>query len=393
MIEIPGYTIGDKIGEGGFAKVYLAEQVSLQRDVALKVVDPELVKDQQFCDRFIKEGRIIAKLSEHPNIITIHDIGNHQDCYYMSMEFVGGGTLRDKIRGEKPFSSVDIIRDIAGALSEAHAAGFIHRDIKPANILFKNDGTPVLTDFGIAKSVSGATQLTQAGFAVGTPDYMSPEQAMSKDVDGRADLYSLGVMFYELLVGEKPFTAEDAFSIAVKHINEPPPPLPQEHAAFQPLLDKLLAKSPDERFASAEEFIEALDEFSPSNGGGAATVVRPAVEVDAKGTKSWLPAALGVGGALVAAGVAFFVMQPGGQPESEVTEPEAAAEVAPTPPLDMASYSPKVQRLLNVGMLHEEFGRIASPPGSNACEAYELVLENDPGNRYATDARKRIGCE
>ena len=396
--SIPGYEIGEMIGEGGFAKVFLAEQVSLARDVALKVVAPELASDEEFCQRFLKEGRIIAQLSEHPNIITIHDIGCHQDCYYMSMEFVGGGTLSEKIRAGEVKTPAAYIREIAKALAAAHRQGFVHRDIKPANILFKLDGTPVLTDFGIAKSLSGATQLTQAGFAVGTPDYMSPEQAMSKTLDGRSDLYSLGVVFYEALTGKKPFVAEDAFSVAVKHINEPPPPLPPEHARFQPLLDRLLAKNPDDRYASAEEFLTELDRISPPGSEMEETSASTAQRSPTR--KKPLLLAGGAVAAVLLSVSAVIALVPGRQEQDErpLAEPgQQAVETglgdaggAAASPFD--AFPPKVRRLLEVASLHEEFGRITDPPGSNACEAYRLVLDTDPDNSIAKKAVQRIGC-
>ncbi len=389
--SIPGYEIGEKIGEGGFAKVFLAEQLSLQRDVALKIVSPELASDKEFCERFIKEGRIIAKLSEHPNIITIHDIGCHQDCYYMSMEFVGGGTLSDKIRKGEVETPAEYIREIAKALAEAHRHGFVHRDIKPANILFKSDGTPVLTDFGIAKSLSGATQLTQAGFAVGTPDYMSPEQAMSKILDGRSDLYSLGVVFYEALTGKKPFEGEDAFSVVVKHINEAPPPLPPEHARFQPLIDRLLAKNPDDRYENAEAFLADLDRVAPP---GSEKEGERAILADKPKAKK-RPLIIGIGAAVtilasVSAVIAFVPGQSRTDRAETMTPPSEEASLPAADPF--AGYPDKVRRLLEIASLHEEFGRVTDPPGSNACEAYRTVLEMDPGNTLAEKALARIAC-
>ena len=384
--SIPGYEIGKKIGEGGFAKVYLAEQISLQRNVALKVVAPELVSDKEFCERFIKEGRIVARISEHPNIITIHDIGCYEGSYYMSMEYVAGGTLSEKIRAGDTELATSYIRDIARALDVAHQAGFVHRDIKPANILFKLDGTPVLTDFGIAKSLSGATQLTQAGFAVGTPDYMSPEQAMSKTLDGRSDLYSLGVVFYELLVGSKPFAADDAFSLAVKHINEAPPPLPADQRHFQPILDRLLAKSPDDRFASAAELVSALDQTIPDE----PSMAGAKSGKNKSGGRVWT-IGLGVAAAVVMSAAAVVAFVPDDKAPDIATEASTALPVKAVP--DLANYPPKVQRLLDVALLHEDFGRINEPPGSNACEAYDLVLDSDPDNEYAKSARARLDCK
>jgi len=396
-INIPGYRVRKKIGEGGFAKVYLAEQTSLERDVALKIISSELVSDKQFCDRFIKEGKIIARMSEHPNIITIHDIGCHEGTYYMSMEYVAGGDLSDRMKtGISAPRATEIIRYIALALSEAHKSGFIHRDIKPANVLFKADRTPVLTDFGIAKSLTAATQLTQAGFAVGTPDYMSPEQAMSREVDGRSDLYSLGVMYYELLTGTKPFTADDAFSVAVMHINEPPPPLPKALSCYQPLLDKLMAKEPEQRFADANVLIEALDQLPEAARTTATTANGNSLHTSRRGTSGLKPGlfiSLGLG--ILAAGAviaAVFIMDTSQQESGNIQDIPLTTTTAP-PIEETAKLPPKIQRLLEVAALHEEFGRIREPRGSSACDAYSLILDSDPGNQQALEAHKRLGCE
>ena len=195
-IEIPGYEIISELGQGAMGTVFLALQESLQRKVALKVLHVWLTNDPSFRERFMKEGRIVARL-KHNNIVTVHDISHHEDRYYMDLEYAGGGTLSDRIAqgvGEK--EAIRIIVEIARALSYAHKHDFIHRDIKPENILFRDDGTPLISDFGIAKAMTGNTQLTVAGSAIGTPDYMSPEQAMGGEVSAQSDIYSLGVTFY-----------------------------------------------------------------------------------------------------------------------------------------------------------------------------------------------------
>jgi serine/threonine-protein kinase PpkA len=200
-ITIPGFDIEGEIGEGAMATVYLAVQRSLQRKVALKIMAAGLAADPSFCERFLREGRTLARLS-HPHTVTIHDIGNVDALYYMAMEYLPNGTLKERIAaGLSAELGLVYIRQIASALGYAHAQGLVHRDVKPANILFRANGVAVLSDFGIAKSLDDRTQFTQAGFAVGTPSYMSPEQARGQDIDGRADLYALGVVFYEILVG------------------------------------------------------------------------------------------------------------------------------------------------------------------------------------------------
>ena len=272
-IVIPGYDIEGGIGEGAMASVYLATQRSLERKVALKVMAAALAADPSFCERFLREGKTLARLS-HPHTVTIHDIGNVGELYYMAMEYLPNGTLKERIAaGLTPEQGVTLIRQIASALGYAHAQGLVHRDVKPANILFRADGTAVLSDFGIAKSLDDRTQFTQAGFAVGTPSYMSPEQARGQEIDGRADLYALGVVLYEILVGELPYSGTDALSTALAHLTEPLPELPVHHGRYQGVLRKLLAKDPAERFPDAAALLLALDQLPADSPD--ATLVRP----------------------------------------------------------------------------------------------------------------------
>ncbi|AZF08088.1 serine/threonine-protein kinase [Pseudomonas sp. R5-89-07] len=272
-IVIPGYDIEGEIGEGAMANVYLATQRSLERKVALKVMAAALAADPSFCERFLREGKTLARLS-HPHTVTIHDIGNVGELYYMAMEYLPNGTLKERIAaGLTPEQGVTLIRQIASALGYAHAQGLVHRDVKPANILFRADGTAVLSDFGIAKSLDDRTQFTQAGFAVGTPSYMSPEQARGQEIDGRADLYALGVVLYEILVGKLPYSGTDALSTALAHLTEPLPELPVHHGRYQSVLRKLLAKDPAERYPDAAALLLALDQLPAQS--PEATLVRP----------------------------------------------------------------------------------------------------------------------
>lgn len=276
-MHIPGFDIDSEIGQGAMASVYLATQRSLQRKVALKVMAASLAADPSFCERFLREGRTLARLS-HPHIATIHDIGNVDDVYYMAMEYLPNGTLGERIAaGLSPERGLLYVRQIAQALGYAHAEGLVHRDVKPANILFRADGTAVLSDFGIAKSLDDRTQFTQAGFAVGTPNYMSPEQARGMDIDGRADLYALGVVLYEILVGELPFRGTDALSTALAHLAEPLPELPIEHGRYQAILRRLLAKDPNERFADALALVAALERLAAEEDDS--TVIRPTLAI------------------------------------------------------------------------------------------------------------------
>lgn len=262
MMEIPGYSIIRELGRGGMATVYLAKQERLGRKVALKVMQPLPNTGDDFTARFIKEGRIIAQL-QHPKIVTIYDFDIVDGYHYFSMEHLPNGTLSDAIlKGMSPERAVEITCGIAEALAVAHDHGVIHRDIKPQNVLFRADGTPVLTDFGIARAAgAGAdmTQVTNFGMIIGSPRYMSPEQSQSKPVDARSDLYSLGVAFYEMLTKELPYQANDVVSLAMKHCSAPLPVLDEPLKRYQPILEKLLAKRPEDRFGSAQELISALN--------------------------------------------------------------------------------------------------------------------------------------
>ncbi len=197
-IEIPGYDLDREVGSGGMARVYLGTQTALQRQVALKVLRGSLA-GEEFQTRFLHEGRLLARLN-HPNIVAIHDIGQVGDRSYMAMEYLDGGTLSDKMKeGLSVAKVIRICTQIAHALHLSHSHSIVHRDLKPSNIMFRDDITPVLTDFGIARKTDAENRLTKTGMVVGTPYYMSPEQISGKDIDGRADLYSLGIMLYELL--------------------------------------------------------------------------------------------------------------------------------------------------------------------------------------------------
>ncbi|MDX1605356.1 MAG: protein kinase, partial [Candidatus Competibacterales bacterium] len=259
-IVIPGYRVERVLGAGGMAKVYLATQLSLKRQVALKIIYPNLVSHDSFKARFLKEGATAANLI-HPNIIKVFDSGLHANHYYISMEYLSGGSLKDKIdKGLSIPYALSVMRQITDALRYAHEQGVIHRDIKSLNILLYEDGTPVLTDFGIAKAVSSNTVLTASGVAVGSPHYMSPEQFKGNKVTAQSDIYALGILFYEMLTGELPYAADDHFAVGYKHIYDPIPRLPEHLKNFQPLLDKMMAKEPEDRFADAKALLTELEQ-------------------------------------------------------------------------------------------------------------------------------------
>ena len=275
---IPDHTLVRELGRGGMASVYLAVHDELKRSVAIKVMEVQEGVSHDFVARFVREGQTVANL-RHPRIVTIYHSNYKCAKPYIVMEFLPGGSLSERIKqGMSPEQAVAILRDLAEALGVAHRAGIVHRDLKPQNILFRDEHTPVLTDFGIARDLSdpNATQLTRVGTVVGSPRYMSPEQSMAKSLDARSDLYSLGVVFYEMLTGEPPYRARDVISLAMKHCTAPLPVLPPTESRYQPILDRLLAKTPEERFRDTDELIAALDALRQAPPIG--TAVEPTVQ-------------------------------------------------------------------------------------------------------------------
>ena len=209
-------------------------------------------------ERFMDEGRIIASL-HHPNIVTIYDIGLADEDLYISMEYVEGGDLKNRMQSSiTPKEALDIVEKIGSALSSAHSHKVIHRDVKPANILFRNDQTPLLTDFGIAKQTDHDKDLTSTGIFLGSPNYVSPEQADGKMVDGRSDIYSLGCIFYEMLTGYKPYHSDSVIDIVIQHKTSPVPQLPEKLGIYQSLLNRMMAKPLDERFVNADEMLKSV---------------------------------------------------------------------------------------------------------------------------------------
>ena len=255
----PDYTIVRELGRGGSATVYLAVQNSLNRRVALKVMTA-ITADPAQGQRFLREGRIVAKL-RHPHIVPVYDVGRvpEDGAYFMAMEYLPGGSLTERV---ETFTLDDLfrtIRQICDALGYAHAQGFVHRDVKPDNILFRTSDEALLADFGIARSTESSTRMTMTGAMLGTPAYMSPEQVTGGDVDNRTDLYSLGIVLFELLAGYKPLQGDSVMSTGLQHIAATPLPLPDNVAHFQPLIDRLLAKKPEQRLEGAHELTEQLD--------------------------------------------------------------------------------------------------------------------------------------
>ena len=262
------YVVESLIGRGGMASVYKAYQPSISRYVAIKVLSDNYAKDSTFLRRFEGEAKAVAAL-EHPHILPVYDFGFHNGLPYMVMRYIDGGTLAELVADNQPLSYAQIVTMVAGvadALDYAHSQGIVHRDIKPSNIMIDQHGEVLLADFGLAKvlTMSEKSRLTRAGTVVGTASYMSPEQAADEPLDGRSDIYSLGIVLFELLTGYIPFDADTVVAIALKQINEPTPSLreinPEIPEAFEQIVFKAMEKWPDDRYQTAAQMRQDLEE-------------------------------------------------------------------------------------------------------------------------------------
>ena len=268
--QLAGYLILSRLGRGGMADVYAARDLELERDVAIKILRPDLAKDRDYIKRFRREAKAAAKLN-HGNIVQIYEVGEAESHHYIAQELISGQNLReylDRNGAVSPEQAVDILFGVSSALDAAAVEGITHRDIKPENVMWSKAGTVKVADFGLARlgdeSDGSRADLTQAGLTLGTPRYMSPEQVQGHPVDPRSDLYSLGVMMYHLLAGRPPFEADDPLALAFAHVNETPKPLDRARGDkdvpewLVAIVSKLLRKAPSERFQSAGELLDAL---------------------------------------------------------------------------------------------------------------------------------------
>ena len=253
------YRFGGVIGRGIACTVYVAERVQDGLTVAIKILDRSLAHDPEHMQRFIREGKIVSEI-DSPYVVNIFEQGFTNKYGFIAMEFFGRGSLKERIeaRAIDLESALACLRSIAGGLNAIHSAGIVHRDLKPANIMFRDDDSLALADFGISKHVSEGFDLTRAGTVIGTPHYLSPEQAEGLSTDQRSDLYSLGVILYEMLTGEKPYHGDTVSALIFQHLHAPIPKLPAEYADLQPLLAKLMAKRPDDRFSGTDELLRML---------------------------------------------------------------------------------------------------------------------------------------
>lgn len=322
------YQVMERLGRGGMADVYRAYQPGMDRYVAIKVMHSHLAEDENFITRFRREAQSVGNL-RHPNIVQVIDFDVQDDEHYMVMEYIQGETLKSVIsrRGTLPIDeALNIGSKLADALAYAHSQGMIHRDLKPANVLFTNTGNPVLMDFGIARLLD-SSGLTSSGAMVGTPAYMSPEAGRGEKVDERADIYSLGVVLYEMLTGSVPFDADTPYAVILKHINDPLP-IPRQFNKALPdsverLVLKALAKNPNDRFQAAAEMRTALERAKESlaterpTETGMSTPVPSASEATVIGSAESAPrrnllplAAAGVVGLIVIVGIAVLISRP-----------------------------------------------------------------------------------
>lgn len=417
--DIPGYEMISELGEGGMATVFLAIQHSLDRKVAIKVMRRELRVSSgpmpEFERRFLLEGRTLAKLP-HRNIVAVYDIVTREDIAYISMELLEGGTLAERMLGGLSLGeAIGVVVQLANGLEYAHRNGVIHRDLKPSNVMFRDPTTPVLTDFGIAKQSDVlASRITQTGLVLGTPTYMSPEQASGRDIDGRADQYALGILFYEMLTGSPPFTGENPMAVLMGHALQPPPPLPDDLKPLQPIFDRMLAKEPNDRFTNLQDFVKALRGLVVGND----ALVKQLGAITTASTSERLRA-LGFSGEYTGGDSGFALdllrmpqTDPSIQPHNTssmfirvMQRPRLMAIVAAglgaliLGLVLWAALAPRtlsqddqylVRTLLREADRMVAGGDLLAPPGANAFEDLQKILQKDPGNEQALELMARI---
>ena len=358
------YRLVERIGSGGMADVWRATDSDLDRDVAVKILHENFSRDTQFVERFRREASSAAAL-QHPNVVAVYDRGDYEDTYYIAMELIEGSSLRDLINnGLEPGEAVEVTRQVLAAAGFAHGKGIVHRDLKPMNVLIDRHGRIRVTDFGIARA--GNSEITQTGSVMGTAQYLSPEQAQGMDVTPAADIYSIGIMLFEMLTGRVPFDGDNAVAIAMKQVTEAPVPPSQINPAVSPALDavvlKALAKEPSNRFASAIEMSAALDaaEADPQRSPGhterfeAILAEQEEELVDNRRRNGWIAAVLLL---LITAGIiAYFLLKP-----DEVRVPDVIGD----------SSARATLTLQNAGFEVDE------DPVQNAAEP-DTVIETDP---------------
>ncbi|HEY3962302.1 MAG TPA: protein kinase [Gaiellaceae bacterium] len=311
------YEVEELVGAGGMSSVYRAHDRLLDRKVALKVMHQQFVDEPEYVERFRREARSVAALS-HPNVVTVIDRGEHAGRQYIVFEYVDGENLKQMIqrRGPAPVATaLELTIQIGEALSFAHQQGLVHRDVKPQNILLNGDGRAKVTDFGIARSLDLQQGVTQTGTVLGTSDYIAPEQAQGQHVDEQTDVYSLGVVLYELLTSEVPFPGESFVAVAMRHINEPPPRVrdrrPDVSLRVEAAVQRAMAKSPSDRYPSMAAFCAELQSCLAELGGGATEVLpsapRRSAHTSRRASSAW-PVVLALLALIVAGGIAGYLV-------------------------------------------------------------------------------------
>jgi eukaryotic-like serine/threonine-protein kinase len=311
------YELEELVGTGGMSSVYRAHDSLLDRKVALKVLHQQYTDDEDYVERFRREARAVAALS-HPNVVTVIDRGEHEGRQFIVFEYVDGENLKQLIqrRGPAPVTSaLELGIQIARGLSFAHQQGLVHRDVKPQNVLLNGNGEAKVTDFGIARSLDVKHGMTQTGTVLGTSDYIAPEQAQGQHVDEHTDVYSLGVVMYELLTGEVPFPAENFVAVAMRHINEPPPPIRDRRPDVPPRLEaavqRAMAKDPADRFSTMGEFCQELDACLADElqGTSQGTQVMPPPRARRRGVSPWPIVLLVLALIAIGAVLAFLIVR------------------------------------------------------------------------------------
>jgi serine/threonine-protein kinase PpkA len=370
---IPGYRVVRKLGLGGMATVYLAVQESLDREVAIKVMRPSRQLDEAQSQRFEHEARIIAKL-QHPSIVVIHEVGRTQqgDLYYV-MPYLAKGDLSVRDFRDDEEGLIALLGALLDALGYAHARGIVHRDVKPENVLFDNADRPQLADFGIALSPNEIdSRITGDGLAIGSGAQMSPEQARADTVDGRSDLYSLGVLTYELLTGELPFNSTDSLALALMHAQDPVPRLPADKDHWQAFVDCAMAKRPEQRFRNAQAMQRALEPVRRHLRRSAAPMGR------LRHAMANRPPLLIATGLLLAVSLVSLALPYLGRSGSGPTEPIASDGV-----VKAVGDNKAVSELKTLASEQISIGALQTPAGANAAETYLVMLGRDPGNSDA----------
>ena len=391
------YRVLNRLGAGGMADVYCAEDTHLGRQVALKVLYRRFAQDEQFVERFKREARSAAGLS-HPNVVNVYDRGEHDGTYYIAMEFLPGSTLKEVVASTGPLEQeavIDIGIQILRAASFAHRRGVVHRDLKPHNVMLDDSGNAKVTDFGIARA--GASEMTEAGSIMGTAQYLSPEQAQGKPATSQSDLYSVGIMLYELLTGRLPFDGESAVAIAVQHLNDPPQPIhtlrPDVAPALEAAVMRALEKDPATRWADADEFIRALEGARSALGEeplGQDTAAfmpvpvpvtgeyEPYAEVEEERGPRWPWIALGLTALLLALGALLLL---GGKDQVEVEPVVGKQEAVAVDQLEDDGFEVETERQPDLAPVGEVIGQ--DPNGGTKADegsTVTITVSSGPGD-------------